>query len=666
MRLKTLFCIFIIYAGLPETRLLAGDSAGPDGTRTQAKDLYGLDLDSLLNVKVTTASKFSEKLSDAPGVMSVIGPEELRRFGDLTLREVLERVPGMAFSVASFTDRSMIAARGDQTKINGGHVLYLINGRPTREVLEGGLVGDLLESFPVNILERVEVIRGPGSVLYGSNAYTAVVNLITRKAEGNNVVVRGAGAAGVGAASSAEISFQRGALNIVGAGQFRQTPNWITPVWAYMSGTQMTSIPNRGKGGFVDLTFHGLRFMSTLDEWKTSYIEGLVGEARWRRGFGDLGYTFQPARNWDMSFNLTYTRTALNAEKTVPWMTRDSYELVGEWTNTVRLGDKDHLTFGVLFDHIRGTEHFYFVYPAAIIANGSRTGKAFYGQLDHRLLENLKLIGGFQANKIGRLSLDVVPRVGVLWDPVPHVNVKALYSAAFRAPSLFENYMNLGPPVWMGPPTLYGDPNLRPEKVATVDIGVTYQGRRTLFGVNYFHSKQTDPIILTDFAAENRYTNSPGALFQGAEVESKHYLGKSIFLTGSVIYQANHDSAGHHDITPIATWGPKAGISYESLANGLTASRFDIYYAGLSGYEYATNPKPNAFHLLNANLRYDLRRYLPVNSNSGLAIVVHANNLASHPVWLPDWKDTPGNTIFAQRGRTIYVGLEVSLGTVHQ
>jgi outer membrane receptor protein involved in Fe transport len=644
------------HAGLPDDPKPASDQSAPTG-----QDLYGMDLASLLDMKVVTASKFSENISDAPGVMSVVTQDELRRFGGLTLGEILERVTGLAGTVASFTDRSIIAARGDQTKINGGHVLYLINGRPTREVLEGGLVGDLLESFPVNIIEKIEVIRGPGSVLYGSNAFSAVVNVITKKAKGNHLDLTGLGASGAGAASSGELSLQKGDLSIVAAGQFRQTPNWVTPVWAYMTGDTMSTIPDRGKGAYVGVNFRGLTFMSSFTDWKTSYIEGMVGEARWRRGFADLGYSFKAAQNWDMSFNLTYTRTALNAEKTVPWMTRDSYEALVEWTNTLRLSQRDHLTFGALFNHMNGTEHFYFVYPAAIIANGSRSGGAFYGQLEHELADNIKLIGGFQANKIGTLSLNVVPRAGVIWSPASHVSVKALYSQAFRAPSLFENYMNLGPPVWPGPPTLYGDPNLRPERVTTVDVGVTYEGRRFQTGVNYFHSKQTDPIIQGIFGADARYVNEGEAIFQGFEFEGKYYLPKNLFLTGSTIYQTNHDGLGNSNITPVANWGPKGGISYAS-PNGLTASLFDVYQGAIPGYANSMNPPPSAVHVLTAHLRYDLARHLPVNFRSGIALVAHAENLLNQPIWLPDWKDTPGGTIFAQRGRTVYAGIEVTFG----
>src|SRR6188508_587316 len=96
--------------------------------RPAKQDVFALDLDDLMNVNVTTASKSSETLSDAPGVISVITADELRRFGGMTLREVLERVPGLTGATSYFTDRSLVAARGDLTKAHGGHMLILING----------------------------------------------------------------------------------------------------------------------------------------------------------------------------------------------------------------------------------------------------------------------------------------------------------------------------------------------------------------------------------------------------------------------------------------------------------------------------------------------------------------------------------------------------------
>jgi outer membrane receptor for ferrienterochelin and colicins len=641
-----------VYADQP-----AGADAQPSD---QTKNLFSMDLESLLNLKVTTASKFSEKLSDAPGVMEVVTKDELRRFGGMTLAEILDRVPGLSLSAASFTDRSIVAARGDQTQINSGHVLFLINGRPTREVLEGGISGDLLQSFPVSILEKIEVILGPGSVLYGSNAFSAVVNLITQKAQGNSVTLTGLGGGGAATASSGQVSLQHGHLSIVGAGQFRQDASWTTPVQTQYLGLQNPIIPDRGKGAYLGINYKGLSFESSYTEWNTFYIEGAVGDGRWRRGFADLGYSLKPTAKWDMSFDLTYTRTTLNAVNAIPFIDRDSFEGLFEWTNVYRLSDKDRVTFGALYDYQQGRERFFAASPPLLISDGNRPGEAFYGQLEHTLVDSVKLIGGFQANRIGKLSLDVVPRGGVIWHPAAGFSLKALYSEAFRAPSLNETRIQYIPPPDIGGPSLIGNPNLLPEKVATIDIGLSFQGSRFQAGADYFHSRLTNDIILANVTNAGTYMNLGSATFQGGQLEAKYYLRKNLFLMGSALYQVNHDDYGNSNITPIANYGAKLGISYES-AGGLTLSVFDAHEGPLHGYALAQNPKPRAYDLPTANFRYDLSKYLPPSSKTSLALVAHATNFINEAVWLPDWKDAPGDSTFYNHGRTIYAGIEVSL-----
>jgi len=641
------------------TPALADDQPKPATAEAKVKDPFAMDLESLLDAKVITASKFSENLSDAPGIISVVTKDELRRFGGITLREILERVPGLAGSIASFTDRSLIAARGDQTKINGGHILFLINGRPTREILEGGLIGDLLESFPVNILERIEVIKGPGSVLYGSNAYSGVVNLITQKADRNEIVVTGTGGPGNSVATSGQAMFKRGVFSIVGAGQFHQRPDWATPDWTPLFGEINIVIPDRARGAYVGMNYKGLSFMGSYTQWNTMYMVVTAGLGRWRRGFIDVGYDLKPNDKWDMSFNVTYTRATLNAEMSIPFIKRNSYDAVLEWTNVLSITDKDRLTFGALFNYIQGQETFLITNPAMVISRGSRPGEAFYGQIDHQLRDNLKLIGGVQLNKTGNINLHAIPRFGVIWGPAPHFSVKALYSEAFRAPSLNETHLNYVPPPWVRGPSLRGNINLTPEKVATVDLGLTYQGNRFQAGVDYFHSTHTADIILVDAATAGRYVNSGKITFQGVEVEGKYYFQKNFFLTGSSLYQTNEDNAGNTNVTPIANFGAKAGISYESV-NGLTAGVFDVYQGPVHGYSASRNPRPGSYNLLNANLRFDVSRCLHAAGDTRVALVAHAENLTNTPVWLPDWKDAPGESTFSNRGRTLYFGIEVS------
>jgi hypothetical protein len=107
--------------------------------------------------------------------------------------------------------------------------------------------------------------------------------------------------------------------------------------------------------------------------------------------------------------------------------------------------------------------------------------------------------------------------------------------------------------------------------------------------------------------------------------------------------------------------GVKAGISYESSTKGLTMGLFDTYEGPISGYSGALNPKPAAYSMLSGNFRLDVSRYVHGRAAKGLAVVAHAENLANTAIWLPDWKDVPGDSIFVNRGRTIYVGIELSL-----
>jgi outer membrane receptor for ferrienterochelin and colicins len=631
------------------------------------KDLGALDLESLLGTKVITASKFSENLTDAPGIITVISQDELQRFGGVTLQEVLERVAGLSLASAYFTDRALVAARGDQTQINGGHILFLINGRPTREVLEGGLISDLLEAFPVNALEKIEVIKGPGSVLYGSNAFSAVVNLITKKADGNGFTISGSGGEKGTKASSGQVMIKRGNFNLFGAGQFHQEPNWTTnyllppsivgdPVAPPVPLVQTVTLEDRGDGAYLGASYKNLSLMSSFTEsHASSFVRGSIAADKWRRGFADLGYTVKATDRWDMSFNATYTRNTFD-NFGYPSIGRDSQELVLEWTNSITFSSRDRLTIGAMFNHIEGQETYFGNDPPIQISDGSRPGGAFYGQWDHQLIDTVKLVGGFQLNKIDGIGVNAVPRVGIIWNPTSHVGLKALYSGAFRAPSINETTLNH--------PGLMGTAGLRPEKVGTLDLSVSYQANRFQGALTYFHSRLTDSIIVDTSQPIWRYRNLGEATFQGFELEGKYYLRKSFFLAGSVSYQANKDDDGDGgtNITPVPNLGVKGGLSYRA-ENGLTLSIFDNYQGALHGFSNPTvNPGPTAYHMLSANIRLPLSRHLAFRDKSGVALFAHAENLANRQVWLPDWGDGSNDSIPVNRGRTVSFGIEFALG----
>jgi len=628
-----------------------------DGSKQEdeASRLFSMDLDGLSNTNVTTASKFAEKLSDAPSVMSVVSRDELRRFGGTTLLDILERVAGLTGSSAFFADRSMVAVRGDQTRTDAGHILILINGRPVREVLEGGVSSDILKSFPVNLLERIEVIKGPGSVLYGSDAYSGVINLITRKAEGKTFHFSAAGGGAGEAAGAEEILIERGGLSVVEGGQYHRMPRWDTIFQSFhnpsnLAYSQAATLRDDGEGAYLDLNYKGLTFMSSYTAAEgASFVRGIVGDVRSKRGFGDLGYSLKAASQWEMRFNLTYSRFVLDAPL-YPNAHRDANEVDLEWTNFVTFSERDRLTFGTTINHIQGQEIYSGVQPALLVEDGKRWGSGFYVQYEHRLTDDLKLIGGVQANKIGSLAFDAVPRGGLLWNPAAHFSLKALYGAAFRAPSLDETGLTH--------PGLTGNPKLVPEKVGTLDLQASYQNNRAQVSVDYFHSRETQLIFEDGSTRPALYYNlGAPATFQGIDSEGKYYLRRNWFLMGSVLYQVNHDKA-IANLSPIPSLGAKAGLSY-AAENGVDVSVFDDYRGHIGGYAASINPRPEALHSLSAHVRFDLTKRWLKNGDRGFAFFLHGDDLTNRAVWLPALGTNSPNTIPVVRGRTLYFGLEV-------
>lgn len=632
------------------------------------EELYDLSLEDLLNLEVTVASKSAERLSDAAGVVSVITQDDLKRFGGLTLRDVLERVPSLIGASSFFTDRYMLASRGDQVKINSGHILLLINGRPTREIVEGGVSSEMYAAFPVNIIERIEVIKGPGSVLYGSNAFSAVINVITKEAEENNVAVTGiageSGAKGI----SGEVFLNSGELAITAAGRYMKKADYKTDYQSFNAffstvpiDTTVT-IPDESHGAYFSANYKNLSLTSSFNQFRTTYFsQGFVDQTKWQKSFNNLGYEVAVSEKWDMDVNVTYNYATLKSGL-FPGIKRKSNDLVTELTNRINLGKKSNLVIGGLYNYIKGQEKapIYipngdtFIVQDAVVSDETRGSFALYSQVNFWALENLKLIGGFQANKVEDIKLNVVPRAGFIWYPVARLNIKGLYGQAFRAASVDEFGLS-----YQG---FSGNPDIKPEKVSTMDIGVNYLGEKIQGGVNYFRNTQTNIIAPGFVDTLYMYVNKGEINFQGLEFEAKYYFNKSLYFTGSMLYQESEDEDGNKNVTPIANFGAKAGISYV-WDKGITASLFDIYQGKLD--EKYTNPtynvKPGSYNILNLYLNFDVVKLFNLGVDQGISLFVQGNNMLNQEIWTPDWGGFEGESIPVNQGRAVYLGLKMSL-----
>jgi len=141
------------------------------------------DIETLWDIDVTTASKHEEKITDAPGIITVVTKEEIQGFGAVTLSDVLNRVTSMYMIHAGTFMWNVGSIRGQNISNSDNHVLILINGRPYRDGMSGGFNSVTYIAFPLETIDHIEIIRGPGSVLYGTNAYSGVINIITNVAD---------------------------------------------------------------------------------------------------------------------------------------------------------------------------------------------------------------------------------------------------------------------------------------------------------------------------------------------------------------------------------------------------------------------------------------------------------------------------------------------------
>ncbi len=154
-------------------------------------DDYGLSLADLLNLKVESVSKKTENIMDVASSIYVITQEDIRRSGAIRMQELLNIVPGLWHSDASY----LLPKYGGRTEAATYQetMLFVMDGVPINSVRFGGLAYHTFD-MPLKEIDRIEVIKGPGGTIYGANAVTAVVSIFTKNAkdgEGGEIALEG-------------------------------------------------------------------------------------------------------------------------------------------------------------------------------------------------------------------------------------------------------------------------------------------------------------------------------------------------------------------------------------------------------------------------------------------------------------------------------------------
>ena len=163
----------------------------PAWPQKQPGDLTNVSLEDLMNLEVVSVSKTEQKLSRAAAAVFVITQEDIRRSGATNIPDLLRMVPGI--DVAQIDANVWaISVRGLNERF-ANELLVLVDGRSVYSAAFGGVYWETLD-VPLEDIERIEVIRGPGGSVWGANAVNGVINIITKKAaETQGVLLDGGG-----------------------------------------------------------------------------------------------------------------------------------------------------------------------------------------------------------------------------------------------------------------------------------------------------------------------------------------------------------------------------------------------------------------------------------------------------------------------------------------
>jgi len=626
------------------------------------EDLLDLSLEKLMQVRITTISKTEEALSRSPGVMTVITAKEIAQFGANSLYEVIERATSVYTPGAYANSQNQISLRGDLSTIYDNHVLLLINGRPFRDSMTGGNNFPIYSAFPVGIIERVEVVRGPGSVLYGSNAYAGVINVIT-KAETNTRIAVKAGSFNA-KATEASTMFDQGDLKLVAGLKTFKEDGWRFEAKDEAGKPGSTLFGEDNMGAYVNAQYRNVTLSaflakSTENRWGTVPVwEGREKLVKMDRALIDLGYEHKFSDTWRTQLNATLNYAFVDSNYTkTDLLELYSNDTLVEMTHFVDSGKWKWLFGGVanlMSGHMKQYDSNHKLL-SALVADNRKTWYSGYVQGDYQLSDALRLVLGGQVIKAEQVDSKWVPRLGVVYQISSQTGMKALYGQAYRSAFQVETAVNAT--------TLKGNPALAPETVATLDLQLFHNTKDYQLSATYFQSEQQNlitriPSANTAVSLQDIYVNRGEMSFQGLELQSQFVPTSRLLVNASLTYQTN-ESEGKEDFSMVPNWMGKLGISYE-FDKGSSIGLFNNWFS--DGHDVALkypntkhiNPEPDAYNLMTLNLNLNLKRW------TGLPITLdtYVYNVLDEDIYAPEFGRSRINSLPAKQGRGIYVGFQ--------
>jgi len=650
-RKLSLILLFIVLCTLWNTTTVF--SSEPDEL-LQTDELFDMNIEDLMDVGISVASKKDEPQYEAPGIVAVVPKEEIEIYGDRNLHQLMQRQPSVYTRGSYMYPNNIASFRGDMPTHLDLHNLILFNGRPIRESGFGGINFPVYTTFPINGLESVEMIRGPGSALYGTNAFTGVINLMPHIPEEDEFSASSMiGSYGyyetdVTAGGRSDDSGYMTAIRVAGQQGYSYRLTDGTGVY------NTDSDRNRsvsGMGHFYSGNFTFDFFATSMETFHVGVLPfwSVPGEVyRINKLFANVGYGTDLNEEIKMDLNLTYNAHENDfAGFPTGDVSLNNSDLLGEATFFINPADNLNLILGYLLEYQASREGN--AYESIPIYN--HKPQSAYAQGDYKVGKLLKFIVGSQWNRTSYGDSDFISRCGVIITPSEKWGVKLLRGEAFRAPFALESDV-------YDIPVLVGNSNLKPETITTYDAQLFFNGDKTNAAITYFDSSIDQLIVRDTSVSPASFKNGGEQKFNGIEFEARHFLSSHWHVLGSAMYQNNKQSSDlNYSTAPDYMFKMGTGYTWDYG----TASVFYSHFAKPPrlASEVVVNPEPDALNLVSLNIRIDPSKWLDVPKGRA-NLIFRIENLLDKEIYVPEFnRGGNPNSLPDGPGTTFYAGLSV-------
>jgi len=489
---------------------ILGFLALPAWPQQNSTDLTSKSIEDLMNVQVTSVSKNEQTLSRTASAIFVITAEDIARSGARSIPDLLRMVPGM--DVAQINANTWaVSARG----LNGefsNELLVMVDGRTVYIPTFGGVYWDVL-NIPLDDIERIEVIRGPGGTIWGANAVNGVVNIITKKAAETHgaLIVAGGG------------SLDQG----FGVTQYGGTLGKNTDYRVYtkyLNEAELPGLNGQSGGDGWHLVSGGFRVDSTLSSKDTLTVQGSMYAGREGNPSLRLQSVTSPDRQevdpevdlsggflqlaWNHTFSDrsdTSLQISYDEFKRPDVLDEGRYTLNFDFQHHFKLGQRQSLVWGLGYRYSSSHTNGGLTMTLNPADLNTQIGSSFIQDEIAISPDRLYLTVGTKLEHDYYRGFVLLPSARLTWQPSGHLMFWAAISRAARTPASFDTAERLnfggfvgpgGTPVLIG---LVGNPHFKNEDLTAYEAGFRASILKRLsidfsaFYGDYSHQQTVEP-----------------------------------------------------------------------------------------------------------------------------------------------------------------------------